>query len=220
MTETEQQTAQLIASTYGIPLDWAEGLIPVAFAVGGSPFDLARVIWAESRFNPQAVNPKSGATGLIQFLPSTAQKMGFTIEQIAAMGYHRQLDVTSYYLQLVASGAWAGPPGELDNQYKMALAVFYPAWRNKPPDSVLPESAQAANPGIRTIGDYVDFVLRNAPKPSTAPGMASPTVRRTTAATRKANPPQKGGGGGGLGAILLIGVLAAVGFAATRRATR
>jgi hypothetical protein len=60
----------------------------------------------------------------------------------------------------VANGKWAGgAPGPLDDQYKMALAVFYPGWRNEPPDSVLSARAQKANPGVVTIGDYVERVL-------------------------------------------------------------
>jgi Transglycosylase SLT domain len=39
---------------------------------------LAGIIWHESRGHPDAVNPKSGATGLGQFLPSTARAMGIT----------------------------------------------------------------------------------------------------------------------------------------------
>lgn len=39
---------------------------------------LAGIIWHESRGNPDAVNPQSGATGLGQFLPSTAKAMGIS----------------------------------------------------------------------------------------------------------------------------------------------
>jgi transglycosylase-like protein with SLT domain len=40
------------------------------------PFEfLARLIWQESKFNPQAVSP-AGAQGIAQFMPSTARGLG------------------------------------------------------------------------------------------------------------------------------------------------
>ena len=45
----------------------------------------------ESRLNPQAVNPISGATGLIQFMPSTARG-GTTTAVLKRMSNVQQLD--------------------------------------------------------------------------------------------------------------------------------
>jgi len=38
---------------------------------------LSAVARVESNFNPRAVNKKSGATGLFQFMPETAASLGF-----------------------------------------------------------------------------------------------------------------------------------------------
>jgi soluble lytic murein transglycosylase-like protein len=55
---------------------------------------LYKMIMFESRWNPQAKNPSSGARGLIQWTPSTAKGMGykgsigiFTLLLLAGTGY-------------------------------------------------------------------------------------------------------------------------------------
>ena len=49
-----------------------EAVIRTAAAVwGADPDQLLRVAWCESRYNPNAVNARSGAAGLFQFMPAT-----------------------------------------------------------------------------------------------------------------------------------------------------
>jgi hypothetical protein len=48
-----------------------------AEARGLPPMPFVRLIWKESRFNPQAVSPK-GAQGIAQFMPGTAEERGLT----------------------------------------------------------------------------------------------------------------------------------------------
>ena len=49
-----------------------ESVIRAAAATwGADPSQLLRVAWCESRYNPYAVNPRSGAAGLFQFMPAT-----------------------------------------------------------------------------------------------------------------------------------------------------
>lgn len=43
---------------------------------------ISAIIWAESRGDPTIVNRKSGATGLMQVLPSTAREMGYTPQEM------------------------------------------------------------------------------------------------------------------------------------------
>jgi len=50
-------------------------------------------------FSPSIRNPYSGATGLIQFISSTAQKLGTTTAALAAMTAERQLDYVKRYMQ-------------------------------------------------------------------------------------------------------------------------
>lgn len=155
----QAQTAAVM-HTYNLGESAARRLVDAADAVGGSGIHLAKVIWAESRMKTKARNPVTGATGLIQFMPKTAKALGTSTEALARMSFERQLDYVQEYLERVASGSWAGgEPGLLDTQFKMAAAVFYPAWRDRDPSTVLPGAVQRANPGIRTMGQYLDFVL-------------------------------------------------------------
>ena len=49
-----------------------ESIIRTAAAAwGADPNQLLRVAWCESRYNPYAVNSRSGAAGLFQFMPAT-----------------------------------------------------------------------------------------------------------------------------------------------------
>jgi len=53
-------------------------LIDVCQQVGCNPADLLAVIKAESNVCPGAVNPHGGATGLIQFMPETMKRLGWS----------------------------------------------------------------------------------------------------------------------------------------------
>lgn len=99
-------------------------LVDVAQRLGIDPTDLAAIIAFESAFNPQARNVKSGATGLIQWLPSTAIDLyRLTTAQIAAMSAVQQLElVRRYFAGHVRPQAslhdlymlvWAGHPASM-----------------------------------------------------------------------------------------------------------
>ena len=61
--------------------------------------DLLSVMNSESGLNPKAVNPNGGATGLIQFMPSTAKELGTSTDALKKMSAVEQLDyVEKYYL--------------------------------------------------------------------------------------------------------------------------
>ena len=51
-------------------------LVKFCAELGLDPGVIADLIYYESGWRPNAVNPKSGATGLIQFMPSTAAGLG------------------------------------------------------------------------------------------------------------------------------------------------
>lgn len=68
---------------YEIPVQTAAKAIPyvsrlreIALRYGLPENMLVRVAWQESRFDPNAVNQKSGARGMFQFMPATADEMG------------------------------------------------------------------------------------------------------------------------------------------------
>ncbi len=71
----------------------------------------------------------SGATGLIQFMPSTASSLGTSTAALAAMTPVRQLDYVKKYFQ-----SYSGRLNTLEDVY---MAILYPAAIGKPADSTL-----------------------------------------------------------------------------------
>lgn len=82
------------------------------------------VMYFESRLNPQAVNPYSGATGLIQFMPTTARSLGTTVEALREMTNVEQLTYVLKYLLPYE--------GKMNSWIDVYLAVFYPVAMGKP----------------------------------------------------------------------------------------
>ena len=82
------------------------------------------VMWFESRLNPKAVNPISGATGLIQFMPSTARSLGTTTDVLKRMNNIQQSDYVLAYLRPYK--------GKMKSWVDVYLAVFYPKAMGKP----------------------------------------------------------------------------------------
>jgi hypothetical protein len=82
------------------------------------------VMWFESKLNPQAVNPISGATGLIQFTPTTARSLGTTTDVLKHMSNVQQLDYVLAYLRPYK--------GRMKRWIDVYLAVFYPKAMGKP----------------------------------------------------------------------------------------
>lgn len=80
-------------------------------------------------FSPAARNPGSSATGLIQFIESTAVGLGTTTAQLARMTAVRQLDYVESYYQ-----AYAGRIRNLGDAY---LAVLWPIAVGRPDSYVM-----------------------------------------------------------------------------------
>lgn len=66
-----------------------------------NPEDLLGVMAMESKMDPSIVNPKSGATGLIQFMPKTAEGLGTTTEKLKGMSRSEQFEYVKQYLDKV-----------------------------------------------------------------------------------------------------------------------
>src|SRR5690606_10475337 len=68
--------------------------IAVAARLGLDPSTLMAVTAFETgrQFSARTRNPRSGATGLIQFMPKTAEALGTSTRALAAMTELRQLD--------------------------------------------------------------------------------------------------------------------------------
>lgn len=111
-------------------------LVDAANWIGIDPDWLAAAMKFESGFNPAARNAMgSGATGLIQFMPSTAANLGTTTDALAAMTFQEQLEYVKKY--------FAGYRGKLKSLEDTYLAIFYPAFIGAALDSVLGSTGSA-----------------------------------------------------------------------------
>lgn len=93
---------------------------------------LAGIIWHESKGDTRAVNPVSGATGLIQFMKATAADLGTSHDEIKEMSFDQQLDLTGKYLQ-----GFGGRFDKAETATDLYSLVFYPAMSGKADDYVL-----------------------------------------------------------------------------------
>lgn len=114
-----------IATKIDVPADWL--MLVMAFETGKT-------------FSPSAKNPYSSATGLIQFMDSTARELGTTTAQLAAMSNVQQLDYVEKYL-LMRKKQY----GMFNHPVDLYLSVFYPAAIKKPMDYVFPNWVYSAN---------------------------------------------------------------------------
>lgn len=114
--------------------------------------DLLAVMNAESGLNSKAVNPNGGATGLIQFMPSTATELGTTTEALKNMSPTEQLDyVEKYYLKNKKIAGY-NTNEKLDAGDLYAL-TFLPARAKRETLTVNTESYYRWNKGLDINGD-------------------------------------------------------------------
>ena len=135
-----------------------------------NPDWLMVVMYAESRLNPAAYNSNGRASGLIQFMPSTAKWLGTTTAKLRSMSNVDQLDLVYKYFYSL------GATGKMKSVYDLYLVTFFPIALGKP-DSWILESKDlsaykiAANnkiidlnkDGKITVGEfkqYVDMYLK------------------------------------------------------------
>lgn len=146
-------TAGDIAAAYPKMADYASEVVRVAAKIGIPPEWLANVIYFESGGNPQARNAKSSATGLIQFISSTAASLGTSVDALYRMSGREQMAYVERYFTPKA--------GKLRSQEDVYMAVFYPKAVGNP-DYRFPASVTKVNPGIYTPRDYVAMANRKA----------------------------------------------------------
>lgn len=109
----------------------------ISVRLGIKPNWLMAVMDFESGLNPKAVNPISNATGLIQFMPSTANGLGTSVASLYEMSAMKQLDYVEQYLS-----PYTGKMTSFINTY---LAVFYPAAISWSMDKQFPSNVVAVN---------------------------------------------------------------------------
>lgn len=103
-------------------------------------------------FSPSIQNSIK-ATGLIQFLPSTAITLGTTVDQLKLMSNVEQLEYVKKYFEVWKS--------RMKDWLDVYLAIFYPAAIGKPDSYALPKGVTPQNPqfdyvikdGIITVGE-------------------------------------------------------------------
>lgn len=108
----------------------------VASRLGIDPNWLMAAMYFESGLNPKAVNPYTQATGLIQFMPSTARSLGINQAALLAMNNVAQLEYVYQYLK------------PYRNRFKsfidLYLSIFFPLAIGKPDNWVLQTSRLTA----------------------------------------------------------------------------
>lgn len=110
---------------------FGEKVIAISKELNMNPNRLMRIMNKESSLDHTIVN-KIGATGLIQFLPSTAETLGTTTKQLKNMSNIDQLDyVKKYFKQPHIKQIKS-----LEDTY---LAVFYPAAMGEDDDYIIGE---------------------------------------------------------------------------------
>jgi len=92
----------------------------VAQRVGAKPEELMGVMSLETMgtFRPSVANPDTHATGLIQFMPRTAQGLGTSIGELSRMTPSEQLPWVEKYL---SQPAYRGRVGTLEGLYSAVL---------------------------------------------------------------------------------------------------
>jgi hypothetical protein len=149
-------TAQDIMGRYGIDQDFAASIESLGNDLGVDPMYLANVMYSESQLDPSKKNKAgSGATGLIQFMPTTASNLGTTTDELSRMTSVEQMEYVRRYFS--ADNLGAGRLRDLQNdpsQHNVNMAVFLPSMIGKPVDTQIPQKYWRQNGSIRTPADY------------------------------------------------------------------
>ena len=142
----------------------------VADTLGVSADSLMTVMNSESGLDSTAVNPASGATGLIQFMPNTAAGLGTSTAALRAMSNVDQLDYVQQY--------YANISQPLTSYYDLYAATFYPYMIGQPDSYVIGSEKGTAyaqtiarqNPavdingnGVITLGDFKQWIDSRLP---------------------------------------------------------
>lgn len=146
--------ASQIAAAYPRALGFADVLVSVSDKLGIDPAWLANVINFESGFRTDIQNRYTKATGLIQFMPSTASRLGTSVDALKGMTGTQQMRYVEAYFRPYA--------GRLKSQADVYAAVFYPVAIGKGLGYTFSAAVTKVNPGIRTMGDYVNMASKRA----------------------------------------------------------
>jgi hypothetical protein len=90
---------------------------------------VAMYIESAGTFNPAIQNKSTNATGLIQFMPSTAKALGTSVDQLKVMDNVQQLSYVYKYLLPYA--------GKLKSFIDLYFSIFFPLAIQKPLEWIL-----------------------------------------------------------------------------------
>lgn len=137
-----------------------------AIANNVDPTLYAGLIQAESGFNPGAYNASSGATGIAQFLPSTAANPGYGIAAFDPTNADASLEAGAEYLAAMI-GATGSNSGGLD-AYNSGLGAAAVGAGNSYPASLNDIATNLDNENPAAIN--AEDVANNPATPPAAPG--------------------------------------------------
>lgn len=106
------------------------------------PDAISAVIAHESSWNPAAKNPRGSATGLIQFIESTAKDLGTSTAELAKMTTLEQLEYVRRFYKRFA--------GRIKTAADALMAAFLPIYVGKPLDFVIAKEGGTKMIGKRT----------------------------------------------------------------------
>lgn len=109
--------------------EFKEKVLEISEKLQMDPDDLMAVMSFESGFNPAAVNKKTGATGLIQFMPTIAEGLGTSVDELVKMSAIAQLDYVYKYFKPYT--------GKLNSVGDAYLVTFCPALVGKADDDAI-----------------------------------------------------------------------------------
>lgn len=151
--------AATIATAYPTMASYAKEIVHTSDRLGIDPGWLANVINTESSGYPNARNPTSDASGLIQFMPFRAAELGTTTAAIRAMSGVQQMPLVEAYFRGIIRER-----GPLKSQEDVIAAVFYPANIGQPLKT-FPLAVQQANHGLANMRDYTLWLAKKSRLP-------------------------------------------------------
>lgn len=150
VAELEQRWASK-ASKNGLDHKFFVKVTAIAHDLKCDPNALLALMNSESGLNPSASNPNGGATGLIQFMPSTAKALGTTTAQLKNMSAYDQLDYVAKFFEKNKKTYNIGDgPMSAGDLYSL---VFLPARSNREVLTSKGEIYYKANAGLDVDGD-------------------------------------------------------------------
>lgn len=99
-------------------------LVQVSQTTGLALGNLTTCMQFESGMNPQARNPGSTATGLIQFMEATAKRLGTTTSKLLLMSFQQQLEFVELYFKGFMTHGHTLSDWDLRDTY---MSILWPA---------------------------------------------------------------------------------------------